>query len=109
MQDCEGCGAHYLQNCSWWCGLSKEEIDAHEKKEQGAYYLAKENMRLKKAVDILMESNSFYANKDNWKKSHQVMRCLTHPSDRDRVNHQNVVGGKKARQAEALVKEILGE
>lgn len=24
MSNCE-CDAHYLQNCSWWCGLSESE------------------------------------------------------------------------------------
>lgn len=26
MNTCPDCGAHYMQNCSWWCGMSDEQI-----------------------------------------------------------------------------------
>lgn len=26
--ECNTCGAHYMQNCSWWCGMSESEIQS---------------------------------------------------------------------------------
>lgn len=26
--ECSTCGAHYMQSCSWWCGMREEEIQS---------------------------------------------------------------------------------
>jgi len=65
--------------------------------EQRIETLKEENSRLEKAVDILMESNSFYAENYN-------------PVDYDQgLTPYDLDEGKKARQAKQKVQEILGE
>lgn len=56
MSDCD-CGAHYLQNCAWWCGLSEKEYKRQYKLRfpekyivSKVDYLEKEILELKEIV-----------------------------------------------------------
>lgn len=68
-----------------------------------------ENKKLQKTIDVLRESNSYYLPESgNWRKGKNDGRVSV-PST-DKVYHDGeFCGGKKARQAELKVKEILGE
>lgn len=54
MSDCP-CGAHYLQSCSWWCGLSEDQIAEEDKRRNPERYILKaieeQNELLKKLIE----------------------------------------------------------
>ena len=47
MDTCETCGAHWMQNCSWWCGLSDEQIARRQDE-----HLMSHNVKIKIADEI---------------------------------------------------------
>jgi hypothetical protein len=72
--------------------------------------------KLKKAVEILRASNAFYASTDSWESSGcgerlQVINDSEPVEFRDKMCTSKTIyfGGRCARQAEAKVKEVLGE
>jgi pyridoxine 5'-phosphate synthase PdxJ len=73
--------------------------------------LEKQITTLKKAVEILRASNLYYADKDNWEfavDEHDDWVASIKRADAIET-HTGAYGGFKARQAEAKVKEILGD
>ena len=53
---------------------------------------------LEKQLDEAIEVIRFYADKENWKKNHQVLWTLICKKDREKIKHNFWVGGKKARE-----------
>jgi len=49
MSDCE-CGAHYMQSCSWWCGLTQEQKNAGWRSRNPAAYTADKVDDLEKQI-----------------------------------------------------------
>ena len=99
-------------------------FDDHQKGNKGrcikslkedVEYKDQEIQKLKKAVEILRASNAFYAASRNWVTSGYSQDYATNwkdkiiSTDRYQKSKAFVRGGKRARQAEAKVKEILGE
>lgn len=54
MSDCE-CGAHYMQNCSWWCGLSSGEYERQYRLRFPEKYTASKVDDLEKQILELKE------------------------------------------------------
>lgn len=63
--ECNDCGAHYMQTCSWWCGMSESEYKKqHELRYPEKYTLSKvkqleaEILQLKEMIKSIGDKNA---------------------------------------------------
>lgn len=80
-------------------------------KDAGEISRLKEKLNVyKEVVKMLSESNSFYADDDNWYEASKTVK-YNKISSRDLETRHRVVeiGGKRARIAEKKAAELLGE
>jgi hypothetical protein len=104
-----------IETCEWR-DLEIEPDDIDELQDVFMDYCnpIKHIEKLQKALDILRESNSFYADDKNWYDGEEPYHCTeislgdTEPYNFGELK-SDYCAGKKARQAEQAVKDIMGE
>lgn len=97
---CQKCGFKLASPSEECVACGFKEVRIYTVKDAGEINrLQSELTKYKKACEVLRESNRFYGDKDNWYHEEDTLVFLNCSDD----------SGKRARQAEKQVKEILGE